>query len=119
LDAFAAGAHVLCEKPIALNAGEAREMVAAAERAGKFLSMGLQSRHLESGRILRRMLAHGELGDVFFTRVWCGHIMNIPGWGHFHHKQLSGGGVVQTSTVHALDFILWVLGNPAPARVTG
>ncbi len=118
LDAFAAGAHVLCEKPIAMNAGEAREMVAAAERAGRFLSMGLQSRHLESGRILRRFLAEGRLGEIHYTRLWCGHVMNIPGWGHFHRQAQAGGGVVMATTVHALDFTLWVLGSPAPAEVT-
>src|SRR5207237_77261 len=78
LDAFAAGAHVLCEKPIAMNAAEARAMVDAARAAGRFLSMGLQSRHLEAGRILKRTLAEGTLGEVYFTRVWCGHVMNIP-----------------------------------------
>jgi predicted dehydrogenase len=118
LDAFAAGAHVLCEKPIALNAAEARAMVTAAQQAGRFLSMGLQSRHLEAGRRLRQVLAEGTLGEVYFTRVWCGHVMSIPGWGHFHRRALAGGGVVMATTVHALDFALWVLGNPRPAQVT-
>lgn len=118
VDAFGAGAHVLCEKPLAMDVGEAREMVAAAEKAGRFLSMGFQSRHLESGRILKRLLAEGTLGDVFFSRVWCGHVMNIPGWGHFHHRALAGGGVVMATTVHILDFALWVLGNPPAAGVT-
>src|SRR4029453_5601279 len=77
LDAFAAGAHVLCEKPVALNATEARAMLAAAAEAGRFLSMGLQSRHLEAGRRLREELAGRRIGEVFFTRVWCGHVMNI------------------------------------------
>lgn len=118
VDAFAAGAHVLCEKPLAMDLGQAKEMAAAAEGAGKFLSMGLQSRHLESARALRRELAAGAVGDVYFTRVWCGHVMNIPGWGHFHRKELAGGGVVMATTVHVLDLALWVLGNPEPASVT-
>jgi predicted dehydrogenase len=119
VDSFTAGANVLCEKPIALSGDEAREMVDAAKRAGKFLSMGLQSRHLRAGRILREELARGAIGDVFFSRVWCGHIMNIPGWGHFHRQRQAGGGVVMATTVHILDFALWVLGNPRPAAVTG
>ena len=118
LDAFEAGAHVLCEKPLAMNVTEARQMVAAAANAGKFLSMGLQSRHTEAGRRLRKRLAENVIGDVFFTRVWCGHILNIPGWGHFHHKSLAGGGVVMATTVHILDFALWALGNPQPQSVT-
>src|SRR5207244_852055 len=67
---------------------------------------------------LKRTLAEGTLGEVYFTRVWCGHVMNIPGWGHFHRRRLAGGGVVMATTVHALDFALWVLGNPAPAQVS-
>jgi predicted dehydrogenase len=117
LDAFVAGAHVLCEKPLAMSAGEAREMVAAARAAGRFLSMGLQSRHLASAHRLRQELVSGRIGRVFFSRVWCGHIMNIPGWGHFHRKKLAGGGVVMATTVHYLDLALWVLGNPRPATV--
>src|SRR5262249_30341523 len=111
LDAFAAGAHVPCEKTVALHAAEAPALGEAARAARRFLSMGLQSRHLEAGRILKRTLAEGTLGEVYFTRVWCGHVMNIPGWGHFHRRRLAGGGVVMATTVHALDFALWVLGN--------
>ena len=117
LDAFAAGAHVLCEKPIAMNAREAWEMTRAAEAAGRFLSMGLQTRHLPETRAVRECVRERRLGDVFFTRVWCGHIMNIPGWGHFHRKDLAGGGVVMATTVHILDAALWMLGNPKPASV--
>jgi predicted dehydrogenase len=118
LDAFAAGANVLCEKPLAMNLDEARQMVAAARTAGRFLSMGLQSRHTASGRILRELLAGGTLGKVYFTRIWCGHTMNIPGWGHFHRRELAGGGVVMGTTVHYLDLALWVLGSPEPVSVT-
>ena len=119
LDAFAAGAHVLCEKPLAMNVGEARQMVDAARSARRVLSMGLQSRFLASGRYLRQFLADGGLGDVYFTRVWSGHLMNIPGWGHFHRRALAGGGVLFATTVHILDFALWVLGNPQPVAVSG
>jgi predicted dehydrogenase len=119
VDAFEAGAHVLCEKPLAMDLAQAREMFAAAERSGKFLSMGLQSRHLETARVLRRRLAEGAIGNVFYKRVWCGHIMNIPGWGHFHRRSLAGGGVVMATAVHYLDLALWVLGSPRPVSVTG
>ncbi len=118
LDCYAAGAHVLCEKPIAMNLDEARRMVDAAERAGKFLSMGLQSRYLESGRLLKRFLADGKLGEVFYTRAWTGHIMHIPGWGHFLKRETAGGGVVMSTAVHLLDFLLWVLGSPRVKSVS-
>jgi predicted dehydrogenase len=117
LDAFAAGAHVLCEKPLALSATEAREMTAAAAGAGRFLSMGLQYRHLRATEHLRRFLVEGRLGEVFFTRVWCGHQMQIPGGGHFHRSAQAGGGVVMATAVHFLDCALWVLGSPTPVSV--
>jgi predicted dehydrogenase len=117
LDAFEAGAHVLCEKPLALSATEAREMTAAAANAGRFLSMGLQNRHLHAAKHLRRFVSEERLGEVFFTRVWCGHQMQIPGWGHFHRGAQAGGGVVMATAVHFLDCALWVLGNPTPVSV--
>ncbi|HZS89386.1 MAG TPA: Gfo/Idh/MocA family oxidoreductase [Chloroflexota bacterium] len=45
LQALAAGCHVLCEKPVAMNLAEAEEMVAAAERTGRLLSICFEYRY--------------------------------------------------------------------------
>lgn len=132
LDALAAGAHVLCEKPFAMNAAEAEEMVAAADQAARVLSMGLQNRYNPAARYLRALLAGDrsalptalrdvslpEVGEVYHTRVWCGHVLRLPPSRHFFNPELAGGGVIAATAVHILDAVLWMLGNPAIATVS-
>ena len=73
-----AGANVLISKPLAMNVGQAEQMIAAAERCGKRLSMGLQNRFSSEARALRRFLADEKLGQIYHTRIWHGHQMHIP-----------------------------------------
>lgn len=121
VDAFAAGANVVCEKPLAMNAQEAEEMIRAARRAGKLMTMGLQYRMMAQGRYLQRFLADGGLGHIYHTRVWTGHLISsgIPGGGVFHRRELSGSGVLFATMVHLLDWANWVIGNPVPKTASG
>ena len=112
------GAHVLCEKPLAMNLSEAQEMVATAEHAGRVLTMGLQSRYSPVVSYLRDLLARGELGRVYHTRLQGGHVWQLPPSPHFFRAELAGGGVVAATAVHSIDSTLWILGNPAPATVS-
>lgn len=63
LAALAAGKHVLCEKPLALNARQAEEMIAAARGAKRFLMEALWSRFLPPYRDLVGVLAAGTIGE--------------------------------------------------------
>jgi len=74
--ALEAGKHVLCEKPIASNADEARAMVAAAERAGKVLMEAAHSFHHPALIRAREIVRSGEIGEV--TRVDA--TLEIPGF---------------------------------------
>ena len=65
LAALQSGAHVLVEKPIAATREEASEMIAAAEAAGRMLTVGHIERFNPAIRELRRRLAAGELGRIF------------------------------------------------------
>ncbi len=116
LAAFAAGAHVMVSKPLAANLAEAKEMVAAAQRSSKWMSMGLQNRCAPEVQLLRQVVAAGRLGRVYHTRLWHGHEMHIPTSPSLHRRQLAGGGVLFHTTVHLLDATLWALGNPKPVR---
>ena len=118
VDAFEAGANVLVSKPLAMNLAEAKEMIAAARRCGKLMSMGLQNRSDPEVRALRQFLADGKLGNVYHTRLWHGHVMHIPGTPTMYKRHLAGGGVLFHTTVHLLDATLWALGNPKPVRAS-
>ncbi|MEW6753648.1 MAG: Gfo/Idh/MocA family oxidoreductase [Candidatus Latescibacterota bacterium] len=122
LAAFAAGAHVLCEKPLAMSAAEAEEIVAAARAAGRLMGMALQCRTLPQAQYARQFIAGGGLGHVYHTRVWCGHLMvesGIPGRGVYHRREMSASGVLFATAVHHLDVANWVIGNPTPVSASG
>ena len=64
LQAVAAGKHVLCEKPLAVTAGEAREMADAAAAAGVHLAEAFMYAHHPRYHLVRRLIANGAIGDI-------------------------------------------------------
>lgn len=118
--AFAAGAHVLVEKPMAVSASEADRMIAAAERAERLLAVSFQQRFSPMTERLYEWIAAGELGSV--QRV----LVNEP-WlrtaAYFAKASWratwrgEGGGLLLNQAPHALDLLTNLLG--LPARVTG
>ena len=64
LAAFAAGKHVFVEKPLALSSSDAREVVAAARRAGRTLMVGHLLLHHPAVAYIKRLVDQGELGDL-------------------------------------------------------
>ncbi len=119
IEALEAGINVLCEKPMAMNATEALEMVRAAQRARALLTIGHQHRFSTDTQILKRFIEAGELGTIYYARAQCLRRAGIPGWGAFHIKAKSGGGVLLDTGVHFLDLMLWLMGHPEPVAVTG
>ena len=120
LTAFGYGCHVLCEKPMAMNAIEGREMLDAAERVGKRLMINFSFRFNPQSAALKKEVDAGTLGDIYFGRtVWHRRrgIPAIGGW--FGQKNLSGGGSLIDLGVHRLDLALWLMGYPQPEWVIG
>lgn len=66
IKAAQAGKHVLCEKPIGLNAAEAEEMAQAFNDAGLKLAEAFQWRHHPQGNRVREMLREGVIGELRF-----------------------------------------------------
>ncbi len=117
--ALQAGKHVLCEKPIAMNAGEARKMVDAARKSGKKLQVGYNTRFAPSSQVLKRYVDAGELGDIYYARAQALRRRGIPGWGVFIDKSKQGGGPLIDIGVHILDLTLWLMGHPKPVAASG
>lgn len=114
LRALAAGCHVLCEKPIAMNAGQAAAMTAAAAGADRLLSVCFEYRTWDEARFLRQCIAAGDLGQVLAVRTWGGGVQSFPRRPTFHRRATAGGGVLTHWTIHNLDLALWLLGHPEP-----
>jgi predicted dehydrogenase len=119
LAALQAGAHVLCEKPIATSRPDAVEMYATAERAGCLLMVGQSSRFAPYAFAARDIVASGQLGEVYFAETTMLRRSGIPTWGQFHMMEGSAGGPVYDLGVHILDLLIWIMGNPRVVAVSG
>lgn len=118
LAALDRGLAVFCQKPLALDAREAREMVDAARRAGRLLGVDYSYRFTDGGRALRQALAAGELGRVFSVDAVF-HNAYGPDKPWCFDPLLSGGGALMDLGVHLIDLSLWLLGDPGVRSVHG
>ena len=110
-----AGAHVLVEKPLAVDVAEADELIAVAAACGRRLAVCLQQRLRPEVLEARRLIRAGELGavqrvevtqawtrtDAYFRSPWRGQ----------------SGGAILTLAIHHLDLLYHLLG--LPVRVAG
>ena len=117
--ALKAGKHVLCEKPIAMNAVEAAEMVATARANSRILQIGYNSRFAPNNQVLKQFIEAGELGEIYYARAQAMRVRGIPGWGVFIDKAKQGGGPLIDIGVHILDLTLWLMGHPEPTFASG
>lgn len=120
LEALAAGCHVLCEKPMAMNTGEAEAMLAAAQKAGRRLMINFSFRFNPQSWALKKEVQEGALGSIYFGRSVWHRRRGMPGFGGwFGTKALSGGGPLIDLGVHRLDQALWLMDYPEPDWVMG
>ena len=98
--ALEAGCHVLCEKPPAISAYEANEMLQAARRAERTLHYGFHYRHRSDTQLLKRMIEAGELGHIYAATALALRRRGIPGWGVFTNEERQGGGALLDIGVH-------------------
>ena len=111
LAAVAAGAHVLCEKPLALHVADAAEMIRAAESAGVVFATNHHLRNAAAHREMKKLVADGAVGKVLAVRVF--HAVSLPeklrGWRL--DRPDAGGGVVLDIAVHDADTVAFILGE--------
>ncbi len=119
IDALHAGIHVLCEKPLAMNAEEARHMCAAARDTGKILQVALQQRFTGPARFMKEYIDAGHMGDIYYARAQALRRRGVPHWGVFIDKEKQGGGPLIDIGVHILDMTLFLMGYPKPVVASG
>lgn len=117
--AFAAGKHVMCEKPMAHCTADAKKMLEAWRKSGKKFTIGYQNRFREDTQTLYSSCEAGELGDVYFAKAHAVRRRAVPTWGVFPNKALQGGGPLIDIGTHALDITLWMMDNYEPVSVSG
>ncbi|HZT07171.1 MAG TPA: Gfo/Idh/MocA family oxidoreductase [Chloroflexota bacterium] len=109
LAALEAGAHVLCEKPMAMNADEANEMLRKAERSGLVHAIDFEFRYIPARAALTRLLAAGAIGEPILVRVAdLVHARVDQPYGWFFDRA-RGGGLLQAIGSHYIDAVrLWL-----------
>jgi len=111
-----AGKHVLCEKPIALDANEARELLAARDRTGVQISEAFMVRSHPQWLAVRELVASGRIGDL---RLVSGHFS-------YYRRDVSdirsraewGGGALMDIGCYPIMISRWLFGDE-PAHVIG
>ena len=116
--ALNAGVNVICEKPMAMNAEEAEEMKAAAEKNGKVLQIGFVRRYGEDAAMIKKFIDGGTLGDLYYAKATYLRRSGCPG-GWFGDKSYSGGGPLIDLGVHVMDLVRYLAGCPKPISVYG
>ncbi len=110
LAAVAAGKPVLCEKPLAMNAAECRQMVEAARKANVPFGVAHVFRFEDSVEKIRKRVASGQIGTPIFARSE----FSFPGgpdhprtW--LYDMDVAGGGPIADIGVHCIDTLRYIL----------
>jgi predicted dehydrogenase len=117
LAAIASGGHVLCEKPTAMNAGEAREMLAAARKANRLHMVDHELRFNPTRARIAELIHGGELGEIRHVNItnigasWA-NLASRPK-GDWWSDATMGGGRLGANGSHQVDMLRWWLGEPA------
>ncbi|WP_313480238.1 Gfo/Idh/MocA family oxidoreductase [Microbacterium sp.] len=111
--AFARGRHVVCEKPLAASAADARALIDAADDAGVRLFPAHVVRYFEGYRDLHERIGSvGTLAELTFRRT-----VGAPDSAWFYAED-AGGGVIRDLMIHDIDQALWLAGSVVEVTAT-
>jgi predicted dehydrogenase len=121
LAAVGAGKHVYCEKPLALNGAEARELVKATQEAGVQVGMTFNYRFVPAMMRAHQLIRDGALGNIYHFRAEYLHTgyedpQRPMSWRL--RKEQAGGGALVDLGAHLVDLIRYLLGELAAVRAT-
>lgn len=119
IDALHAGKHVMCEKPMAKSAADAKRMLDAAKETGKKLTIGYQHRQKAASQYAKQYIDTGALGEIYYANCYAIRRRGTPNWGVFLNEYEQGGGPIIDIATHSLDLTLYLMNNYEPAIVVG
>jgi predicted dehydrogenase len=114
IKAAAAGKHVLCEKPIALSAGEAEEMAAACDEAGVKLEEAFMYRHHPTWVEAVRLLGSGMIGELQAVQSWFSYYNDDPN--NIRNHVENGGGALMDIGCYCIN-LSRMLFESEPSRI--
>ena len=114
MSALQHGVHVMCEKPLALNARQAGEMAETAERLSRVTLVPFTWRFFPGVVALKEMIDEGTIGDLYHARVsyltrGLGEVHGEARWQHDVAR--AGSGVLANLGSHAIAVARWLLGD--------
>lgn len=107
IQAFKAGKHVICEKPVTLSVSDFREMLAAADEAGRVLMVHQNRRWDQDFLTIKQMYNEKTIGDLFRIESRVHGANGIPG--DWRHLEEFGGGMLLDWGVHLLDQMIFMV----------
>jgi len=113
------GHHVLCEKPLCIDAESGKSMIAAAAKAGKKLFVVKQNRYNPPVVFLKDLISNGKLGKIYSFQVNC--FWNRPSayYTDWKGSKALDGGTLFTQFSHFIDLLYWLLGDVATVKAIG
>ncbi|BAO54023.1 oxidoreductase, C-terminal [Nonlabens marinus S1-08] len=106
-----AGKSVLCEKPIALNAQQAEQMIALAKKKNLFLMEGIWTRFIPATQKVLDLLSEGLIGEIQYIKSDFGFRMSAPPESRLRDPKLGGGALLDIG-IYPLYLSLLLLGEP-------
>jgi myo-inositol 2-dehydrogenase/D-chiro-inositol 1-dehydrogenase len=105
--ALDAGKHVLLEKPMATTLADAERVVAAAERSGRYLGVGLELRVSKQWARVRELIAEGAIGRARYANLALFRRPFRGGSGNWRHTSDRVGSWILEEPIHYIDLLLW------------
>lgn len=107
-----AGKHLLLEKPVTLNAAEAKELYSLAREKGLIATVDFEFRFVPGWQLFSQLLSENYVGNKRLIRIdWLGSSRSNPErpW-NWYSRQDMGGGALGSLGSHAFDYIHWLFG---------
>ncbi|WP_353932453.1 Gfo/Idh/MocA family oxidoreductase [Okeanomitos corallinicola TIOX110] len=107
-----AGKHLLLEKPVTLNANEAKELYQLAKTKGLIASVDFEFRFIPAWQYFHQLLSSNYVGNIRLIKIdWLGasRADTSRAW-NWYSRQDQGGGVLGSLGSHAFDYINWLFG---------
>lgn len=114
MEAIKHGKHVYCEKPLALNSHDAKEMVAAAEKAGVKTLVGFNYMKNPTAQLAKEIIENGEIGNVihFYGTHNEDYMADPTAPIHWHcFKEKAGLGALGDLSAHIINMAQYLVGD--------